>query len=248
MTLENKKNHDKSLDHNHHYDNYYSDHHYYDTSRNSDKGTLETNQSPDNICIYDHYSSDTQRNSEKGVSGGTQDLITCKHQRHHGKTETSQTNKTSKKRKCKKKQGQHGKNHKVNSNSKNSGKGILEDTHILTQPQQDSEKGIQGGDKHTTPSIKEVPIPRKKLFHDPEEELRIEVIPVETDLEFLLVNSCTVDAIKIQTIVEDFIRGKEHTTIFCLTETKVDSHDFQPRGIKIFSRHRRKRNEKKGEV
>ena len=85
------------------------------------------------------------------------------------------------------------------------------------------------------------------MFHIPEEEeIRIEIIPVETDLEILLVNSCAVDALKIQTIVEDFIRGKGHTTIFCLTETKVDSHDFQPQGIKIFSKHRRKRGEKKG--
>ena len=119
----------------------------------------------------------------------------------------------------------------------------------MNLPQQDSEKGIQGINKQTTPSIKEISKPRKKLFHEPvEAELEMEIVPIDTDLEFLLVNSCTIDAIKIQTIVEDFIRGKEHTTIFCLTETKVDSHDFQPRGIKIFSKHRRKRNEKKGEV
>ena len=45
----------------------------------------------------------------------------------------------------------------------------------------------------------------------------IEMIPVDTDLEILLVNSWKVDAPKIQTIVEDFIRDKKYTTIFCLT-------------------------------
>merc|ERR1711874_891448 len=60
-----------------------------------------------------------------------------------------------------------------------------------------------------------------------------------------LINSCKIDAIKVQTIVEGFIRGKKHTSIFCMTETKVDSHDFQPDGIKILSVHR-SRKEKKG--
>ena len=74
----------------------------------------------------------------------------------------------------------------------------------------------------------------------------IEMIPVDTDLEILLVNSWKVDAPKIQTIVEDFIRDKKYTTIFCLTETKVEGHDFQPDGIKIFSKQRRRKMEKMG--
>ena len=61
-----------------------------------------------------------------------------------------------------------------------------------------------------------------------------------------LINSCKIDAIKVQTIVEGFIRGKKHTSIFCLTETIVDSHDFEPRGIKMFSRHRTKKDKKGG--
>merc|ERR1712082_306472 len=40
--------------------------------------------------------------------------------------------------------------------------------------------------------------------------------------------------------------GKSHSTIFCITETKVEGHDFQPMGIKIFSKHRVSRKEKKG--
>merc|ERR1712030_153117 len=35
-------------------------------------------------------------------------------------------------------------------------------------------------------------------------------------------------------------------TIFCLTETKVRGHDFQPEGIKIFSKQRKKKVEKVG--
>ena len=61
--------------------------------------------------------------------------------------------------------------------------------------------------------------------------------PKDIDLEVLLINSCKITAIKIQTIVNNFIEGKDHTVIFCMTETKVDSHDFQPLGITIFSAH-----------
>jgi len=74
----------------------------------------------------------------------------------------------------------------------------------------------------------------------------MEIIPIDADLEFLLVNSCAINVIKVQTIVENFIRNKKHTSIFCLTETKVDSHDFKPRGIKIFSKHRGKKDKKGG--
>ena len=103
-----------------------------------------------------------------------------------------------------------------------------------------------------TPLRTEVPAPRIKLFNVPEEEHSgnknpiTEVIPLNTDLEVLLINSCKIDAIKVQTIVEDFMANKKHTTIFCMTETKVEGHDFQPVGVKIFSKHRNSRREKKG--
>ena len=77
-------------------------------------------------------------------------------------------------------------------------------------------------------------------------ELKNQYIPELTDLEILLINSCKIDAIKVQTVVEEFIRGKEHISIFCFTETKVKGHDFQPQGIKMFSKHRNKKNEKRG--
>merc|ERR1711895_68382 len=39
---------------------------------------------------------------------------------------------------------------------------------------------------------------------------------------------------------------KDYTTIFCMTETKVEGHEFQPEGEKIFSKHRGKRDKKGG--
>merc|ERR1711913_255458 len=99
----------------------------------------------------------------------------------------------------------------------------------------------------TTPLIKDVTKPKTRLFHNSTtEKVEMEIIPTETDLEFLLVNSCAINVIKVQTIVENFIRDKKHTSIFCLTETKIDSHDFEPRGIKMFSIHRTKKEKKGG--
>merc|ERR1711874_140924 len=70
-------------------------------------------------------------------------------------------------------------------------------------------------------------------------------VPKGTDLEILLINSCRINALKVQDIVEHFIKGKTYTVLFCMTETKVDGLDFSPRGITLFSAHR-KRKEKKG--
>jgi len=67
----------------------------------------------------------------------------------------------------------------------------------------------------------------------------------DINLEVLLLNSLVINTTKIQTVVENFIRNKEYSSIFCLTETKVDSLDFEPQGIKMFSKHRN-RKEKKG--
>ena len=57
-------------------------------------------------------------------------------------------------------------------------------------------------------------------------------------MELILINSLKINVLKVQTIIENFIKGKKHTCIFCLTETKVDSLDFNPQGIKIFTKHR----------
>ena len=43
---------------------------------------------------------------------------------------------------------------------------------------------------------------------------------------------------KVQTIINEFMTDKKHNTIFCMTETKVKGHNFQPVGIKMFVKHR----------
>ena len=89
-----------------------------------------------------------------------------------------------------------------------------------------------------------VEVPRINLHKNLKEYQEIknnkkdENIPQETYLEILLVNSCKIDAIKVQTIIDEFMTNNKHITIFCLTETKVNGHDFKPVGIEIFSKHR----------
>ena len=122
--------------------------------------------------------------------------------------------------------------------------------HTLTKTRQNSLHGNNHLD--TTPKITGVDIPPKRLFYDHTDELTEEVIvvPTDIDLEILLINSCKINATKVQTIVNNFIEDKKYTTMFCMTETKVDSHDFQPNGITIFSAHRTKKeikDKKKGE-
>ena len=102
-----------------------------------------------------------------------------------------------------------------------------------------------------TPKITGKAILPKKLFEDQLIQNTGQVIgtPKDIDLEVLLINSCKITATKVQTIVNSFIEGKKHTVIFCMTETKVDSHDFQPIGITIFSAHRSRKeikDKKKG--
>ena len=77
--------------------------------------------------------------------------------------------------------------------------------------------------------------------------LDVNIVPEEVNVEVLLLNSLIINTTKVQTVVENFINGREYNTIFCLTETKVDSLDFEPRGIQLFSKHRKKK-EKKEEV
>ena len=98
-----------------------------------------------------------------------------------------------------------------------------------------------------TPRRKEIDLPRRKLFETEEPENEdIDIVPDEVNWEVLLINSLVINTIKVQTIIEKFIRNKEYTSIFCMTETKVDSHDFKPEGVKIFSKHRTKKDKKGG--
>jgi len=66
------------------------------------------------------------------------------------------------------------------------------------------------------------------------------------NLEILLLNTLIISAVKVQTVVNQFMIDKTYTSIFCFTETKVDSLNFKPVGLKIFSKHRKKREKKGG--
>ena len=65
------------------------------------------------------------------------------------------------------------------------------------------------------------------------------------DVEFLLVNTLTITANKVQIVINNVLQGETHTSIFCFTETKVDNPDFKPVGIKLFTKQRKK-SEKNG--
>ena len=86
----------------------------------------------------------------------------------------------------------------------------------------------------------------KRLFGREDNLSSIDIELEETNVEFLLLNTLIINAVKVQTVLENFIKGKEYTSIFCFTEIKVDSLDFNPKGIKIFSKHRNKKEKRMG--
>ena len=65
------------------------------------------------------------------------------------------------------------------------------------------------------------------------------------DVEFLLMNTLTITAEKVQIVINNFLQGETFSSIFCFTETKVDNPNFKPVGIKLFTKQRKK-GEKKG--
>ena len=65
------------------------------------------------------------------------------------------------------------------------------------------------------------------------------------DLELLLLNTLTITDLKVHTVTDKFLVNKPYTSIFCFTETKVDCIDFTPIGLKIITKHRKKRKEEK---
>ena len=67
----------------------------------------------------------------------------------------------------------------------------------------------------------------------------------KVDLEILLLNTLKITAIKVQEVTDKYLINKPYISIFCFTEIKVDSIDFIPIGLKLFTKHRG-RKEKKG--
>ena len=78
---------------------------------------------------------------------------------------------------------------------------------------------------------------------DLENKIRSEVEKV--DLEVLLLNTLKITAIRVQEDTDKNLINKPYISIFCFTEIKVDSIDFIPIGLKLFTKHRG-RKEKKG--
>ena len=60
----------------------------------------------------------------------------------------------------------------------------------------------------------------KRLFGREDNLSSIDIELEETNVEFLLLNTLIINVVKVQTVLENFIKGKEYTSIFCFTEIK----------------------------
>ena len=75
-----------------------------------------------------------------------------------------------------------------------------------------NEKTHPGNDRYT-PKRSELNFPRRKLFDTEElENEEIDIVPEGVNWEVLLINSLTINTIKVQTIIEKFIRNKNYTS------------------------------------
>ena len=62
---------------------------------------------------------------------------------------------------------------------------------------------------------REVTVTKRRLFENLQlDENGVDVVPLDTDLEVLLINSCKIDAVKVQTIINEFMTDKDYSTIF----------------------------------
>merc|ERR1711942_3731 len=80
---------------------------------------------------------------------------------------------------------------------------------------------------------------KKKIinFEQRNRDHKINIEVEEMDLEILLLNTLTITANKVQEIINEFLQGETYTSIFCFTETKVDSIYFKPVGVKLITKH-----------
>ena len=104
---------------------------------------------------------------------------------------------------------------------------------------------------YKTPIRKTQRIPKKlKYIKNSEDQYTAtsmtEEVPPNTDLEFLLLNTRKIDASKVQAVIDKFLKGGVHKTIFCFTETWVDSLNFTPVGIKLYEKNRGKKDKRGG--
>ena len=90
-------------------------------------------------------------------------------------------------------------------------------------------------------------VKKRDLQHnDRNKKLKININIEEMNLEILLLNTLTINATKVQTVINEFMQDELCTNIFCFTETKVENLNFKPIGLKIFSKQRHKREKKGG--
>ena len=81
-------------------------------------------------------------------------------------------------------------------------------------------------------------------FEQRNRDHKINIEEEKMDVEILLLNTLTITANKVQEVINEFLQGETYTSIFCFTETKVDSIDFKPVGVKLITKHRKKVKEK----
>ena len=62
----------------------------------------------------------------------------------------------------------------------------------------------------------------------------------------MFINSLTINVSKVQEVTDTFLINKTYISMFCFTKTKVDSIDFIPRGIKLYTKHRTRKDKKGG--
>ena len=65
------------------------------------------------------------------------------------------------------------------------------------------------------------------------------------DLKILLLNTLKITAIKVQEITDKYLKDKPYISLFCFTEVKADCVDFRPIVLKLFSKHRKKKEKRR---
>ena len=68
----------------------------------------------------------------------------------------------------------------------------------------------------------------------------------KVDLEILLLNTLKITALKVEVVTDKYLKDKPYISLFCFTEIKVDSIDFIPVGIQLYTKHKKKKEKKGG--
>ena len=107
-------------------------------------------------------------------------------------------------------------------------------------------KRIFGTDNETNRENKNKSEKVELKYRDRNLKNKINMEIEKMNLEILLLNTLTITALKVQTVINKFLEDKPYTSIFCFTETKVDCINFIPVGLKIITKQRKKKEKKGG--